>query len=103
MRQPLVLSLSKKMHVCRMKPVFPIVGCGRISWRHAEQISRLGTLQAVCDINQAAAHELALAFGARPYFSIESLLASEPELDIVSICTPNCLHAEHSILALQAG
>ncbi len=86
-----------------MRPVFAIVGCGRIARRHAEQIKRVGTLAAVCDIDNTAADELSRAFGARPYYSIESLLASEPGLDVVSICTPNGLHAQHSILALKAG
>ena len=86
-----------------MRPVFAIVGCGRIARRHAEQIKRVGTLAAVCDIDITAADELSRAFGARPYYSIESLLASEPGLDVVSICTPNGLHAHHSILALKAG
>ena len=86
-----------------MRPVFAIVGCGRIARRHAEQIKRVGTLAAVCDIDNTAADELSRAFGARPYYSIESLLASEPGLDVVSICTPNGLHAHHSILALKAG
>lgn len=86
-----------------MRPVFAIVGCGRIARRHAEQIKRVGTLAAVCDIDYTAADELSRVFGARPYYSIESLLASEPGLDVVSICTPNGLHAQHSILALKAG
>ena len=86
-----------------MRPVFAIVGCGRIARRHAEQIKRVGTLAAVCDIDNTAADELSRVFGARPYYSIESLLASEPGLDVVSICTPNGLHAQHSILALKAG
>ncbi len=31
------------------------------------------------------------------------MLAARPDLDVVSICTPNGLHAEHSIKALKAG
>jgi predicted dehydrogenase len=33
-----------------MRIHFAIVGCGRIASRHAEQITRLGILEAVCDI-----------------------------------------------------
>jgi predicted dehydrogenase len=86
-----------------MKPIFAIVGCGRIARRHAEQIARTGTLAAVCDILFENAVELAKPYQARPYASIEELLVNEPQVEMVSICTPNGLHATHSILALQAG
>jgi UDP-N-acetyl-2-amino-2-deoxyglucuronate dehydrogenase len=37
------------------------------------------------------------------YNSVEKLLEDEASVDVVAICTPNGLHAEHSILALQAN
>jgi predicted dehydrogenase len=37
------------------------------------------------------------------YQNIDDLLASEKDLDVISICSPNGLHAEHSIKALNAG
>ncbi len=86
-----------------MNPSFAIIGCGRIALRHAEQISRHGKLVAVCDIIPSKADELALVYGAKPYYSIEELLKEEKELLVVSICTPNGLHASQSIQALQAG
>jgi UDP-N-acetyl-2-amino-2-deoxyglucuronate dehydrogenase len=86
-----------------MKRSFAIIGCGRIARRHAEQIARFGKLQAVCDIIPAKADELAAIYNAKPYYSIEELLKAEKGLDVASICTPNGFHAEHSILALQAG
>ena len=85
-----------------MKPTFAIIGCGRIAKRHAEQIIKVGTLVAVCDIVLENAAELAREYNAKIYLSIEELLAKEPTIDIISICTPNGLHAEHSILALKA-
>lgn len=85
-----------------MKLSFAIIGCGRIARRHAEQISKVGTLAAVCDIVIENAVELAEIYNANPYLSIEDLLANEPGVDVVSICTPNGLHAHHSILSLKA-
>jgi predicted dehydrogenase len=85
-----------------MKLSFAIIGCGRIASRHAEQISKVGTLAAVCDIVIENAVELAERYNANPYLSIEDLLANEPGVDVVSICTPNGLHAHHSILSLKA-
>lgn len=85
-----------------MKPSFAIIGCGRIAKRHAEQICKVGELVAVCDTQYENALELAQAYDARPYTSIEDLLLQEPTVEIVSICTPNGLHAAHSILCLEA-
>lgn len=58
---------------------------------------------AVCDIVPENAAEFARDYDTRMYLSIEELLAKETGADIVVICTPNGLHAEHSILALKAG
>ena len=82
---------------------FAIIGCGRIAQRHAEHIHRLGLLVATCDIIQSKADSLATKYAAKSYNSIEDLLANETSIDVVSICTPNGLHATHSISALNAG
>src|SRR5689334_19861658 len=86
-----------------MNPKFAIIGCGRIAKRHAEQIAKVGKLVAVCDIVLQNAADLADDYGSKIYLSIEDLLLNEPDIEIVSICTPNELHAEHSIKALRAG
>ncbi len=82
---------------------FAIVGCGRIAQRHAEHINNKGRLVAVCDIDKAKADAMAKQYGAKAYYDIEDLLAGEKELDVVSICSPNGLHAHHSIRSLQSG
>lgn len=82
---------------------FAIIGCGRISKRHAENIQRVGSLRAVCDIVPEKANELAAAFNAKAYYNIDDLLTNEKDIDIVAVCTPNGLHAEHSIKAMQSG
>lgn len=81
---------------------FAIIGCGRIGGRHAQHINRLGILKAVCDIRQDRAEEIGKACHANTYTDIGELLEKE-ELDVVSICTPNYLHAAHAIQALKAG
>jgi UDP-N-acetyl-2-amino-2-deoxyglucuronate dehydrogenase len=86
------------------KPLrFAIAGCGRIAQRHAEHIQKVGRLVAVCDVVPERANTLAARTDARPYHSLELLLEAERDLDVVSICTPNGLHAEHSIRVLKAG
>lgn len=82
---------------------FAIIGCGRIAQRHAEHIQKAANLVAVCDTIADRAEALANKSGARPYLCIERLLECEPDIDVVSVCTPNGLHAEHAIKALQAG
>lgn len=82
---------------------FALIGCGRISKKHAENIQKVGRLKAVCDIIPAKANELAEEYDCTAYYNIDDLLKKETEIDIVSICTPNGFHAEHSIKSLQAG
>jgi UDP-N-acetyl-2-amino-2-deoxyglucuronate dehydrogenase len=82
---------------------FAIVGCGRIASRHAEQINRLAYLSAVCDNVESRALQLGERFGAKVYTDYEYMLKNEPELDVISVCTPNGLHAEHSNLAFRNG
>jgi len=87
-----------------MKKVkFAIIGCGRIAQRHAEHISNFGELKAVCDLEFDKAENLGSYYKAEPYKNIDDLLSKESKVDVVSICTPNGLHAKHSINALNAG
>lgn len=86
-----------------MSPHFALIGCGRIGRRHAEQIHKYGKLIAVCDIDEIAGKELAEEYDVPYYTSLETTLLSAPHADVVSICTPNGLHAEQSIAALKAG
>jgi len=82
---------------------FALVGCGRIAGRHAEIIKSIAELQAVCDIKPERAKEFSEKFDAPYYTSIEKLLEEVRDIDVVSVCTPNSLHAEHTILSLKAG
>lgn len=82
---------------------FAIIGCGKIAPRHAEQIAKLGELVAVCDIIKEKADALAASFNSQPYYSIDELIKSNIQIDVAAICTPNGLHAAHSIQMLRAG
>ncbi len=82
---------------------FAIIGCGRIAKRHAEQMTRHGKLVAVCDIIPEKADEFANLYNAKAYYSIEELLKAETGLNLAAVCTPNGLHAAHSIKVLEAG
>lgn len=87
-----------------MKKVkFAIVGCGRIAQRHAEHIRAYAELVAVCDVDITSASNLAKVYGVPSYLSLEEMLEKESSMDVISICTPNGLHAEHAIMSLKAG
>jgi len=82
---------------------FALIGCGRIAQRHAEHINHFGKLTAVCDIISEKADKLAKQYNARAYYSIEDLLNSEKDVEVVAITSPNGLHYEHTIKSLQAA
>lgn len=82
---------------------FAIIGCGRIAQRHAAHINNVGKLVAVCDIKKEKADKLGILYGASVYYNIDDLLNSQKDIDVVSICTPNGLHAEHTIKSLKSG
>src|SRR6266498_809962 len=82
---------------------FAIIGCGRIAQRHAEIINNLASLTAVCDINESRAASLTQEYECNSYTDFRDLLSKENDIDIVSVCTPNGLHAEHTISSLKAG
>ncbi len=82
---------------------FAIIGCGRIAQRHAEHISKLGCLVAACDIIHERADEFGIKYGSSVFYTISDLLKSNLAIDVVSVCSPNGLHATHTIASLQAG
>jgi UDP-N-acetyl-2-amino-2-deoxyglucuronate dehydrogenase len=82
---------------------FALAGCGRIGRRHAEHIVNMGILQAVCDIDRSKADEFAATFQTKAYYSLEEMLEGEKDAMVVPVCTPNGLHARHSIQSLNAG
>lgn len=80
---------------------FAIIGCGRIGNRHANHINNFGELVAVCDIVEKKAVELSKTFSCNYYLNLKDMLKNESNIDVVSICSPNGLHYEHSIESLN--
>ena len=83
---------------------FTVVGCGHIGKRHAEMISREtdAELVALCDIKPKEI--LGIESYNAPFFTdYNELLKSDTHFDVVSICTPNGLHAGMAIKAIEAG
>lgn len=83
---------------------FAVIGQGHIGKRHAEMVRRNPDteLVAVSDIlakDLLGLNDLKENF----YSSPDELLKNHPDIDIVSVCTPNGLHYKHSLLALENG
>ena len=79
-----------------------LIGCGRIAGRHAGHIKHLGQLAAVCDIDEGKAQSLGDEYQVPWFTSVEEFLA-HGEMDVVSVCSPNGLHASHTLASLNAG
>lgn len=82
---------------------FAVIGQGHIGKRHAEMIRRNDNCEliAVCDIlskKELGIENLKENF----YNNVEEMLKAHPEVDVVNICSPNGLHAIHSIKSLEA-
>jgi len=82
---------------------FAVIGCGHIGKRHATMVANNpeSELVALCDTRPKS--ELALEdFEGIPFFnSIEELLAANLDFDVANICTPNGLHSDQAIAALD--
>ncbi|RIW29579.1 gfo/Idh/MocA family oxidoreductase [Bacillus salacetis] len=82
-----------------------VIGCGSIA-RHRHlpeyEANEYVEIAAVCDIVEKRASELAGQFQAKAYTTYQDLLA-DAEIDAVSVCTPNYLHAPITVTALKAG
>lgn len=82
-----------------------IIGCGSIAkYRHIPEHAMNENVEIVafCDVIAARAHAFASQYNAKAYIDYTELLENE-EIDAVSVCTPNSLHAPISIAALKAG
>ena len=81
-----------------------MVGCGRIGAKHIEAAKKHNEnleITAVCDSDSEALEKAREETGAKAYTSLSDLLR-DPDIDIVSICTPTGLHSEQVIQCAAA-
>ena len=82
-----------------------VIGCGAIAQRrHITEYADNSQVEivAVCDINEERVNEVAEQYNAKAYTNYEELL-NDADIDAISVCLPNYLHAEVSIAALNKG
>jgi predicted dehydrogenase len=79
---------------------FAVIGYGRIGKRHAAIIDGYenAELVAVCDIKEEKKGSVNVPF----FKNIKELLNANLSIDVICICTPNGLHAEHALQVLEA-
>ena len=82
---------------------FAVVGLGHIGKRHAEMVRRHPGCELVagCDIRSREETEAGEDFVY--YTDLASMLEAHRDVDVVCICTPNGLHAQHALAALDQG
>jgi UDP-N-acetylglucosamine 3-dehydrogenase len=82
-----------------------VIGCGSIAKkRHLIEYAANPNVEivAVCDVIPERVEETAMEYRAKSFINYKEVLAI-PEIDVISICLPNSLHAPVSIDALNAG
>ncbi|MCJ7574395.1 Gfo/Idh/MocA family oxidoreductase [Candidatus Bathyarchaeota archaeon] len=81
-----------------------VIGCGSWGRNHARVYSELPNvnLVAVADTAPAAANEVAEKYRVKPYTESAKLL-EDPDIQLVSICTPTVTHARLALQAIEQG
>ncbi len=82
-----------------------IIGCGKVSDKHALQISRIAgaKLVAVCDVEPLMTHQMAERFGGERQCTDARRMIDEVQPDVVHITTPPQTHFELGRACLLAG
>jgi predicted dehydrogenase len=81
---------------------FGVVGTGHIGKRHMEMIRRDEGFELVACADIRSPEECGIQSDVLAYSSDIEMLEAHPELDVICICSPNGLHAEQAIRAIQA-
>ena len=79
-----------------------VIGGGSIGCRHAKNLRTLGVSDVtIVEPDENRSKVVAADLGVEVSSDIQKSLASRP--DAVFVCTPPILHAEHALMAVQAG
>ncbi|PWH19946.1 MAG: sugar dehydrogenase [Ardenticatenia bacterium] len=84
---------------------FGVIGTGIFGENHALVYSRLpeAELVAVCDLDAKRARAVAEKYGARTWYTDYEQLLKHPDIQAVSIATPDFAHRDIAVAAAQAG
>jgi len=86
----------------KKKIKFAIIGCGYIGKRHADMILNNENAELIALVDVKNKEHLDLEKYNVPFFhTIDELFKNIKDIDVINICTPNGLHAEQTIKALE--
>ena len=79
-----------------------LIGCGFMGAMHANCYNNIknATVVAVADVRREKAEELAKLSGAQIYATGKELI-EKADVDVIDICLPTYLHAEHAMMAMD--
>jgi UDP-N-acetyl-2-amino-2-deoxyglucuronate dehydrogenase len=81
---------------------FAVIGCGHIGKRHAEMITQNIESELVALVDIKDKNDLNIEKYEVPFFrSLDELLNTDLNIDVINICTPNGFHAEQALKALS--
>lgn len=80
---------------------FAVIGAGHIGKRHAEMVLRHDEAELVAMCDRRSKEECGITWDIPFFNDVEDLLNNHPEIEVVSVCTPNGLHAQHALSALD--
>ncbi|QDU95981.1 Gfo/Idh/MocA family protein [Lignipirellula cremea] len=83
---------------------FGIIGCGMIASFHAKAVGDLPDARVAACYNRTPekADRFAEAQGCKAYYDLDEMLA-DPDVHVVTICTPSGAHLEPALAAAKAG
>ena len=82
---------------------FAVIGCGHIGKRHAEMISRNEECELVALVDVKDKATLGIEKYNIPFFtSVDEMVFSGLDIDVVNIASPNGFHAEQALACLDA-
>jgi UDP-N-acetylglucosamine 3-dehydrogenase len=81
-----------------------VIGCGSWGRNHARVYKQLpgAELGGVADLNPAVAKEIGDMYRV-PYYADPDKIVSDPDIQLISICTPTITHADLGLKALEEG
>jgi predicted dehydrogenase len=82
---------------------FAVVGCGHIGKRHASMITGNESLElvALCDVKPKSELGIEAFNNAKFFTSIDDLLASNLDIDVIAIASPNGFHEDQALKVLE--
>jgi predicted dehydrogenase len=82
-----------------------VIGVGGVAHLHMPgwEASELTEVVAGCDVDEAALRRWGVAYDVESLTTNAADLFSDPDIDVIDICTPNNYHAPLTIAALDAG